>query len=237
MASRLSPLSAASLALLTKERELEPADDALRQRLLERARAALEDRPSGVALRVASANQTARASRLPRTVLLAAAAVAIAGLAVAGAKIYVFGAPPARRVELSLPSKAPQPPVPVARDTAVTLEPPVPAPAPSEPHHTLPAAGEPARAASASTYALELGLLEPARSSIARGDFAGALSAIGRHQHEYPRGQLAEEREALRVRALWGMGQKAQAESLAATFRKRYPRSGLLSWMTGTKSQ
>jgi outer membrane protein assembly factor BamD (BamD/ComL family) len=80
-------------------------------------------------------------------------------------------------------------------------------------------------------YAVELSVLDPARRSIALGDYAGAMGAIARHQREYPRGQLAEEREALRVRALWGTGQKASAESAAAVFRKRYPRSGLLSWM------
>jgi outer membrane protein assembly factor BamD (BamD/ComL family) len=80
-------------------------------------------------------------------------------------------------------------------------------------------------------YTIELGLLEPARKSIAHGDYAGAMSAIARHQREYPRGQLAEEREALRVRALWGTGQKVSAENAATAFRKRYPRSVLLSWM------
>src|SRR5258705_5468769 len=82
---------------------------------------------------------------------------------------------------------------------------------PAEPHRAPPPA-EPLHASNASTYALELGLLEPARSNIARGDFNGALAAIARHQRDYPRGQLAEEREALRVRALWGMGRKAEAE-------------------------
>jgi TolA-binding protein len=99
------------------------------------------------------------------------------------------------------------------------------------PRQPTPSAAESPKPSSASTYAVELGLLEPARQSIARGDFGGALGAIAQHQREFPRGQLTEEREALRVRALWGMGQHSQAESAANAFRKRYPRSGLLSWM------
>jgi hypothetical protein len=130
------------------------------------------------------------------------------------------------------------PPLPPPR-VHVAERPAVPQPASSpatsddnstlEPRRAAPV--EPARPQSASTYALELGLLEPARSSIARRDFAGALAAIARHQREYPRGQLAEEREALRVRALWGMGARPDAERAAALFRKHHPQSGLLSWM------
>jgi outer membrane protein assembly factor BamD (BamD/ComL family) len=80
-------------------------------------------------------------------------------------------------------------------------------------------------------YAIELELLQPARRSIATGSFSQALAELARHQREYPTGQLAQEREALRVRALWGTGQRAEAEQAAAVFRKRYPRSALLNWM------
>ncbi len=232
----LPPLSAAVRALLANERIPQPADAALRQRVLERARVAIEGRPSGVGLRVAG--QTSRAGRAPRTLLLVAAAVAIAGLAAAGVSIYVLVRAPAAPTFVSampppaLPVAAAQErvaPVPLGSPSVVEAE---PLDAPRAPLPTT--TPEPPRAPSASTFALELTLLEPARRSIARGDFTGALAAIARHQREYPRGQLAEERQALRVRALWGMGDKAAAESAAAVFRKRYPHSGLLSWMKAT---
>jgi TolA-binding protein len=86
-------------------------------------------------------------------------------------------------------------------------------------------------ATSAQTYAIELALLEPARSATVRGSYAEALGAIARHQREFPNGQLAEERSALRVRALWGLGRTAEAEAAAASFRQSYPRSALLAWM------
>jgi outer membrane protein assembly factor BamD (BamD/ComL family) len=79
-------------------------------------------------------------------------------------------------------------------------------------------------------YAVELALLEPARRAISQHDYGAALAAIARHQREFPQGELSEERDALRVRALWGAGQKASADRAALDFRKRYPKSGLLSW-------
>jgi hypothetical protein len=110
--------------------------------------------------------------------------------------------------------------------------------APAEP------AGEPQAASSATAgtddgarlpttkqYAAEILLLEPARRSLSRGDYAGALAPLGQHRREFPNGQLRQEREALRVRALWGLGQKPAALAAASAFRKRYPRSALLSWL------
>ncbi len=233
---RLPPLSNDVRALLANERLPQPADAALRQRALERARTAIEGRPSGVGLRAAA--ESLRRARAPRTILLVAAAVAIAGLAAAGANIYQLGRTPAPSFAPALPpaaapvdahaQKAAPLPMPPRPETVAETE--------TEPHDARRApvtttTPEPVRAPSASTFALELTLLEPARRSIAQSDFAGALAAIARHQREYPRGQLAEEREALRVRAIWGMGDKVAAESAAARFRKRYPHSGLLSWM------
>jgi hypothetical protein len=77
----------------------------------------------------------------------------------------------------------------------------------------------------------ERSLLEPARSAVARSDHAGALSAIAHYRAQFPNGQLAQEAEALRVRALWGLGRHAEARQAASDFKLRYPRSVLLAWM------
>jgi hypothetical protein len=42
---------------------------------------------------------------------------------------------------------------------------------------------------------------------------------------------LSEEREALRVKALVGLGRIAEAKRAGAAFRKRFPRSALLGRM------
>lgn len=233
----LLPLSSRARALLKAERLRSEQDPALEQRLLARAEAALaRDRPSGFALRASRFAPSVRRRSL-RTVALLAAALAVAGFAAAGVGLWQE-----REAGPTSPLHAPPPtaqPKAVARGGALPLADSVaPAPIAEEPPPKAPRAKasaapttERSRPSSVQQYKLELALLEPARSSIARRDYGGALSAIGAHQREFPGGLLAEEREALRVRALWGMGQTGAAEAAASAFRKRYPRSLLLSWM------
>lgn len=247
----LPQLSPTAQSLLESERAAHE-DEALQERALERARAALEgERWSGVQMRQADdvAPSRRRWGSL-RTALLVAAALAVAGLATAGVRLAVSQAsrggvaavaktpaPPLLRGRPSeprvaaAPAPAPESTVPAATGAAPTSLPPTSASPPSNAAITPPSGAAHARPSTAETYAIEVGLLEPARSGIARGDFATALGALARHQREYPNGQLSQEREALRVRALWGSGQKQAAESAAAAFRRRYPQSGLLSWM------
>src|SRR3954464_9525057 len=132
MLTRLLPrLSSDARALLAKERAIQVTDEALRRRVLERARAALEaDRPSGVSLRLASESAAApRArARLARSALLVAAVVAVAGLAAAGADLFerlttpapnaAHMAPPARS---SLVRVAKTPPAPAVVETPNVL--------------------------------------------------------------------------------------------------------------------
>jgi hypothetical protein len=75
---------------------------------------------------------------------------------------------------------------------------------------------------------VELRVLRPAQQAEWRGDFASALAAIADHQRRFPSGQLAEEREGLRVRALLGLGRIAEAQAAGAAFRRRFPHSALL---------
>ncbi|HVV52091.1 MAG TPA: hypothetical protein VHO06_20655 [Polyangia bacterium] len=72
-------------------------------------------------------------------------------------------------------------------------------------------------------------ILEPARVAVARGDFAAAMPPIAEHARRFKRGRLAEEREALRVEALAGLGRRDEANRAAAAFVTRFPRSPLLS--------
>lgn len=74
----------------------------------------------------------------------------------------------------------------------------------------------------------ELRLLRQARDAVARDDFAAALSPIAQHAREFPTGRLAEEREALRVKALVGLGRFSEARRAADGFEARFPRSVLL---------
>jgi hypothetical protein len=201
------------------------------------------DRPSGVDFKsVGLAALPTRPRRLLRTLPLIAAAIAAAGLAVAGASFY-SGKPAEHATMLSLAKLT----APRARHVAVGggllgTSPPNESSveqAPTQPRTpgSSPAGTESTRAPNVKQYATELALLEPARSSIGHGNYAAALAAIDQHRREFPNGQLSEEREALRVRALWGLGQRPAALAAAKVFRRRYPRSGLLGWLKGQSDQ
>jgi len=79
------------------------------------------------------------------------------------------------------------------------------------------------------SYAAELELLRRAHAAYGNGDFANALRLLATHARRFPNGRLAEEREALRVRALGGSGQSDSARRAAHAFADRFPRSVLLS--------
>jgi hypothetical protein len=95
---------------------------------------------------------------------------------------------------------------------------------------SAPSAGSSAKALAPSTtnLARERAIIEVARTAVARGRTSAALDAIERHAREFPKGQLVEEREGLRVIALARSGQSEDARKKAAAFRKRYPSSVLL---------
>jgi hypothetical protein len=243
-------LSKRARELLVRERE-RTGDDALKSRAMERARSALAgDRSSAVGLSPsefrASLLPLARPRRLLHRLPLIAAALAIAGLAVAGMTLF------AGRV-----SEVPRPAIPLTLHVVprgpdllsggASFEEP---PFAESPADRLPNQQPGPRATSPSTqpnnegtslgvkqYSRELALLEPARSSISRSDYAAALAAIAEHRRVFPHGQLSEEREALNVRALWGLGQRPAALSAAKAFRKRYPRSALLGWLKPEDAQ
>jgi len=104
-----------------------------------------------------------------------------------------------------------------------------------EPESALPQKGDvsaPHRAPAGDAndaYALELGLLQRARAGVASGKFSTALEAIAEHQRRFPSGRLREEREALRVKALAGLGRNDEARLAAKRFREHFPGSVLSS--------
>ena len=79
-----------------------------------------------------------------------------------------------------------------------------------------------------SQLAQERALLDLARSNAAQGEPALALQQVERHREQFPQGRLAEEREALGIRALLSLGRKQEAEDRAQAFRVAYPNSFLL---------
>jgi hypothetical protein len=87
----------------------------------------------------------------------------------------------------------------------------------------------PVRVASTSDpFTAEIALLQRAEAAYTRRDFPGTLTLVAEHARRFPRGRLAEEREALRVQSLVGAERSDEARRAAAAFAARFPRSVLL---------
>jgi len=211
------PVSPEVRWLLERERVIPPVSALQRARAMARARAALASPGVATATLV-------RSSAAPRPRWVAAAAAALVISAAVGAAAYeihhsrLASAPMTRRAAVvSAPQAVVSAPVASAPALAVRDLPPAPAPTVAAP------GSSPADAARA-----ELHLLRQARAAVARGDFAAALSPIAEHTRRFKNGRLVEEREALRVKALGGLGRIGEARHAAAAFRARFPRSVLL---------
>jgi hypothetical protein len=213
--ARLDEKLAEMESLFAVERELVPEPDGVRNRVIRRARASLPR-----TLPVESAKRPAR----PRRVRIGWAAAATVMLSVLCAVAFHAGYLAKSR------SPAAPAPAPIPTHSVVVLTVPVAPPATPPPAaEPLPAKTKPARPEQsvADVYAMELRVLQPAQRAVARKDFTSALVAIAEHQRRFPSGRLAEEREALRVKALLGLGRSEDAQRAGAGFRKRFPRSAL----------
>jgi hypothetical protein len=128
-------------------------------------------------------------------------------------------APAAPAPSLWQPSRAPR-----SGAAAAIGQPPGPTPEIATRRRALIAMAATADAATVTTSA-ELELLRTARRDVTRGDYAGALAAIGQHRRRFENGTLVEEREALRIKSLAGIGRAKEARAAAAAFRTRFPHS------------
>jgi hypothetical protein len=107
--------------------------------------------------------------------------------------------------------------VPPAPSTVSTQ----PAPAPAPPTES----SRPRAESRDADLAREARLIDTARAALTHRDFDAALAAVRRHEKDFARGRLAEEREAIAVQALAGSGRVAEARARAASFRASYPES------------
>lgn len=110
--------------------------------------------------------------------------------------------------------------VPASPPAPVVREPPV---------NELAASAKPravaAPSASTSTLEAERALLDRARTALAAGDGASALTLLEQHAKAFASPRLGEEREALAVQALVTSGRYDAARARAARFRERTPSS------------
>jgi hypothetical protein len=98
---------------------------------------------------------------------------------------------------------------------------------PLAPASSAPAGAPAQRDPSNRGLASERALLDVARTALANGESAPALAAVLRHEKEYPKGALVEEREALAIKALVLAARYDEARTRAARYQRAFP-NGLM---------
>ena len=154
-----------------------------------------------------------------------------ASFAIAGAAVGAVAARQGRSAHISqvaTPDRVPTAPgVPVASAGGPSSEAPTPA-TEREPARAAHAARPAKSGLAPDLFTAELELLQRAHGAYTRHDFSVALTLVAEHARRFPRSQLAEQREALRVRSLASAGRADEARRAAAAFAVRFPRSVLL---------
>jgi hypothetical protein len=235
----LYPLSGKAEALLSVEREIPPQPELVRRRAQLRARTALWQERS--LLREAGGMPL-----LWRRLGLVAAAALFATSAVA-AWLTVDPAGEEEGATVSAPVSIPGPTkAPVSKPQAAASPDDQTSTAGQDQEDSAAASklaaegGLPKRVVSTSRPSVrkerssapqELALLDQARRAVVGGKYRAALGLLDRHARSFPRSELREEREALRVRALKGAGHSKQAGQAASEFESRYPNSVLAPQM------
>ena len=85
-----------------------------------------------------------------------------------------------------------------------------------------------------STLAAQVSLLDTARSALAAGAYAEALSLAERYRTEFPNGELAPEAEVVAIETLVERAERQPAALRAARFFARYPgdpHSARVKWL------
>lgn len=202
--------------LLERGRAVRRLPEAVRARALARARAAIVAEPRVMPL----ADVSVGAHRF-RLALAASVAVAVGAAGAAAAlRTSVFSSRHA----------APAPAI------AAPVADPVIEPEAVEPAPAIRAERSGRFATAQESYRAEVALLQRAQAAYADRNFSVALALVGEHGRRFPKGRLAEEREALRVRSLASAGRTGEARRAAAQFEHRFPRSVLLPRLRETVS-
>ena len=226
-AEDLGAMSPDTTALLERSRAWDAVDPAFDDEACERVLAGVEalvgPPPEGGG---ASGAQSPGAPRTLRRVA-ALAFVAAGLLGVAGGGLLLRPERHASAPVMTAVTVQPAPPTP-----DVTIAAPGPA-LTSVDVMALPSAAQPSTtkhelSPEGSSVAAELRLTTAARTALAAGDAPSALHHLDEHEQRFPGGQLAQERDNLRIQALIASGDASAARLRAASFRARYPQGLLL---------
>jgi hypothetical protein len=240
VAAELEPLDPEVRRLLDAAEPPSPTiDDTMRVRMRERLELSLAARVDSLPPRVRRFPRIRRALELGIPAAIGAAMALLAERAVLAPKAHPLASPvdsAAAPVTRPVPSEPPSEPPPQETPPATpsaSPSPPAVVPSPRaeapSPQPEAPSARPEASAARAVTrddrLAAEGRLIDTARAALTHGDFVAALAATEMHSNTFPRGRLAEEREAIAIQALVGSGRGGDARARGALFHERYPQS------------
>lgn len=212
--SDASPLERALLGAGRLRREPEGMRDRVRIAVTAAAAAGALTTTATTA-KAATTAGTASAIAKAKIVLVAAALVSAAS-----ATTYV-----ATKAHSDAPTMLPSAPLSLPPPPSLPLSPPPP---PSPPRVSLPSQPKPsAPSVALSELREEAALVDEARSALGAKDLVTANERLARADARFPRGRLAEEREALAVRIAAAGGDAPRATRLARTFLDRHPTSPL----------
>jgi hypothetical protein len=196
-------------SLLESERRIGGLPAATRTRAISRARAALA---AGVATRLLPARPP---SAVRWVVAAGLACMATVATAAAAYNVGVRARPAGPPVEAAASGESAAPHRRAGGEPMLDLDPsPLPEATPGR--------------SRALAVRMELRLLRQARAAVAREDFTLAIQLLAEHARRFKAGRLVEEREALRVKSLAGLGRHVAARRAAADFQVNFPRSPLL---------
>lgn len=218
---------APELDVIEQGKQIPAVPAAVRARVLTRARATAA---------LAGSVRPPRSRLRPAMLHLAAlVAATVFGMGIAGAVVLLRERrPPAPPREAGASAQ------PTVRPALSALAPPPQSSPPPPPANSAASAAEPRPSAKSASpresYAAELELLRRAQAAYGGGDFSGSLVSLNEHARQFPNGRLAEEREALRVSCLKGLGRSSDARRAAASFAQRFPHSVLLSRTTAPET-
>jgi hypothetical protein len=172
----------------------------------------------------AAAAATTQAARRGLAAYLTKGAVflaAVGGLTFGAAKLLSRAEPSVAERPLSVVTAAPHEAA-VAPAASATVALPVPT---SEPASTAPASEPRPRPTPASQLREESQAVLEARAALRAGHTAQCLRLLAQARERFPRGALAQEREALAIEALAQSGQSSAARRRADSFLQKYPQS------------
>jgi hypothetical protein len=250
VADQLEPLSALAKEAIDAEQRRSDVDADMRERVLARvagtiafgaaagvgvaaattkvAAAATAGAAAGRAAAAAAAAGTGTGTGAGTGIVAGVTAAKVAPIVIAafvagggaGAVIQAQRTTPAPKPVVTAPVVTPPPPV-------ESVVPVIPTPSVSSSAPVVSSVTAPPRpgAGNDTDLGAERALVDRARMALARGQPGAALEALDAHARAYPRGRLAEEREAMAVQALAQAGRTDEARARATRFRAAYPKS------------